>query len=293
MRRSFPLSFLPSSLSTLAARSALAFPLLAGLSLAACVAEGGDVDVGQTEGAVSVIDKTGDDVQTLQVWTPGKLFPNPPERWTAPAPSDVSLEAASGDSCATLSTREWSRWFDKDVDCTDAFVSKLAWPGAKKSPAFDTIRFQVSHDTQANVSYTDPDMCTLVELRTVTKDAALDSPTFAGIGFHTSRGPSFVAKADLHAVGHTTLKSGEAATVHRFVGISTCISGAHNSTSGNMYQTFAFKPYARFDLSPGEGDASFRVWESTADHRIGRSWPGATPVVNSNGFDRQDDLLQK
>ena len=90
-----------------------------------------------------------------------------------------------------------------------------------------------------------------------------------------------------------TLTNHEAAIVYRFSGISTCISSAHNSTSGNIYQTFSFKPYAAFDVTPADGDAKrYRVWERiSGNHTVGRSWPGSHPAVDSNGFDRQGELL--
>jgi len=280
----------------------LVLALVAHVAPFALVARGGaesaaeDADaIGSTSSAQTVvIDQSGTDVQVLQVWTPGKVFPNPAPAWSSSGPQDLQLDAAAGTDCVRLNSRETATWNSRDLDCTDAFVTKAAWPGSPKSPAFNALRWNVTTNVQSRQSFTDPDFCQLVELRTVTKDASLAAPSFAGIGFHTSRAPSFVPKSDLHAVGHVTLKSGEAATVHRFVGISTCISGAHNSTSGNTYQTFDFKPYARFDLSPGEGDASFRVWESiNGNHRLGRSWPGSQPAVNSLEFNREDELLQK
>ena len=73
-------------------------------------------------------------------------------------------------------------------------------------------------------------------------------------------------------------------------------SAAHNSTSGNEYQTFAFKPYAAYDAASavlGE-PTRYRVWERiSGNHVIGRSWPGSQPVVAASGFDRQADLLAR
>ena len=154
------------------------------------------------------------------------------------------------------------------------------------------VRFTVSRDTASSAVYVDPDFCDRIEMRVVVREAAATQPTFAGVGFSSSRGDSFTAKDALQEVGRTTLANHEAAIVYRFSGISTCISSAHNSTSGNEFQTFAFKPYAAFDVTSDGDTKRYRVWERiTGDHTIGKSWPGAQPIVNSTGFDRQAELL--
>jgi hypothetical protein len=158
------------------------------------------------------------------------------------------------------------------------------------------VRFNVSVDSRSGQAFVDPDYCTYLEVRVVVREAALAQPSFAGVGFWTSRGERFAPKNELQEVGQTRLANGDSAKVFRFTGISTCISSAHNSTSGNTYQTFAFKPYAAYDVrDQGNGDVKrFRVWERIeGNHTIGRSWPGSRPVVDSAGFDRQGDLLAR
>jgi hypothetical protein len=153
------------------------------------------------------------------------------------------------------------------------------------------MRFTIEKSTQG--TYFDPDYCRRIELRVVVRDAASAQPSFAGVGFWSGRGETFTPKSELQAVGHVRLARGDEATVYRFTGISTCLSSAHSSTSGNMYQTFSFKPYAAYDV-PGEGgDVNrYRVWEQIqGNHTIGRSWPGSTPQVNADAFDRQSELL--
>jgi len=93
------------------------------------------------------------------------------------------------------------------------------------------VRFTVSRDTASSAVYVDPDFCDRIEMRVVVREAAATQPTFAGVGFSSSRGDSFTAKDALQEVGRTTLANHEAAIVYRFSGISTCISSAHNSTS--------------------------------------------------------------
>jgi hypothetical protein len=156
------------------------------------------------------------------------------------------------------------------------------------------VRFTVTKDVNGGQMFVDPDFCSRVELRVVVREAAASQPSFSGVGFWTSRGESFTPKNELQEVGRTRLASGEGAIVYRFSGISTCISSAHNSTSGNAYQTFSFKPYAAYDAEGGGEARRYRVWENIrGNHTIGRSWPGAQPVVDASGFDRQGDLLAR
>jgi hypothetical protein len=234
------------------------------------------------------VDQAGIDAQVLQIWTPGKLFPESnPGGWLGVKATDYKLDAAT--ACTTTRTNTWSHWEDREVDCTDAFAKAVPFDVTKTAgPALTPVHFTVSKDTAGSAVYVDPDFCNVVELRLVVRDAAAASPTFSGIGFYTSRGNVFANKGDLQAVGHARLKNGDDATVYRFAGISTCISGAHNSTSGNMYQTFSFKPYAAFDVD----GTRYKVWEKiNGNHTIGHSWPGSQPQINAEGFDRQHDLL--
>lgn len=257
------------------------------LFLAACAANSDDSTDSSTSN-LTEIDQAGIDAQVLQIWTPGRLFPTAnPGPWLGAGAKDAKLDAAT--ACTTTRTNNWSHWEDREVDCTDAFGKAVPFDVTNTpGPTLTPVRFTVSKDTAGSAVYVDPDYCNLVEVRVVVRDAAAASPTFAGVGFYTSRGDSFAKKGDLQAVGHVRLKNGDDATVYRWAGISTCISGAHNSTSGNMYQTFSFKPYAAFDVD----GKRYKVWEKiNGNHTIGRSWPGSQPSVDSNGFDRQHDLL--
>lgn len=247
-------------------------------------------------GLTETTDQAGIDVQVLQVWTPGRLFPKKAEPWFGPRAGDVSLDAAT--KCKTLETSTWSHWEDTRVECTSAFASAAPFDvTGKPGPVMTPIRFTVTKDIApgATAVYVDPDYCNFVEVRVVARSAAVASPDFAGIGFYTSKGDSFAPKSELQEVGRTRLANGDDATVFRFTGISTCISSAHNSTSGNMYQSFSFKPYAAYDVAQANGDVRrYRVWERIeGNHAIGRSWPGSRPVIDSTGFDRQNDLLAR
>ena len=261
------------------------------LGTAACTGAAHDDNAQSTTSDLTQADQLGIDAQVLQVWTPGRLFPRAPQGWQGSTANDVSIDADT--ACTTIDSRAWSHWVDTTVDCTSAFAGAAPFDLTHVAgPVLGPVKFTVSKDQSGGAIYVDPDFCSYVEMRVVVREAAAAAPSFAGVGFYTSRGDSFTAKDKLQEVGRTRLVNGDAAIVYRFTGISTCISSAHNSTSGNEYQTFAFKPYAAFD-TPSDGDVKrYRVWERiNGNHEIGRSWPGSQPAVNSSGFDRQADLL--
>jgi hypothetical protein len=258
---------------------------------AACTNAPADDAVASSDSALTETDQAGIDAQVLQIWTPGRLFPRAPQGWQGAGPHDVSIDAENG--CTVLETSSWSHWQDRKVDCASAFAAATPFDVTHATgPVMTPVRFTVSKDVNGSAVYVDPDFCDRVEVRVVVRDAAATQPGFAGVGFWTSRGDHFTPKNELQEVGRTRLANGEAAIVYRFTGISTCISSAHNSTSGNMYQTFSFKPYAAFDATADGEARRYRVWENIqGNHTIGRSWPGSQPAVDASGFDRQRDLL--
>lgn len=264
------------------------------LGSAACGAPAASADDGAESGdsALTETDQAGIDAQVLQVWTPGRLFPRPPQGWQGARAGDVSIDADT--ACTTLETRNWSHWEDHTVDCAAAFASAAPFDLTHAAgPVMTPVKFNVSKDVNGGAIYVDPDFCNMVELRVLVREAAAAQPSFAGVGFWSSRGDRFTPKGELQEVGRTRLANGEGAIVYRFTGLSTCISSAHSSTSGNMYQTFSFKPYAAYDAAAADGDTKrYRVWEAIrGNHTLGRSWPGSQPVVDASGFDRQRELL--
>jgi hypothetical protein len=236
------------------------------------------------------LDETGNDVQTLQVWTAGRMYPQLQQ--FSPG---LYLDATNPAVCPTLrEVPELPGWEARQVDCTKAFSDGAAshYQG-KAGPVFTPMTFTVTKRVGGNESAVDPDGCGHLELRLVLRDAASSQPSFAGVGFSTSYGERFIPKGELQAVGQTKLKGGDPVTVYRFSGIGTCYSSAHSSTSGNLYRTFRFKPYAAFDGQRADGSTvRYRKWEAVqGDHVLGRSWPGREPVINSDGFNREKDLL--
>lgn len=263
-------------------------PLASLVAVVGCTQATGD-EASSTDALSTTTDSVGNDVQVLQVWTRGNVIPRS-GLTISRSPGDIELNADTT-RCKALGTSTWGAWTEDKIDCSDLLIDMLK-EGGVKAPSLSSSRFTISTRSPSQ-RYIDPDFCKLLEVRVLVKDEALNAATFKGIGFYTSNGDTFAEKADLTTVGHTTLKTGEAASVLRFTAQSTCISGARNSTSGNMYQTYELKPYARFDVPEGSDVRRFRVWESIeGNHRLGRSWPGRVPAVDSSGFDRQADLLR-
>jgi hypothetical protein len=262
------------------------------LGSVACGGAPTDDGSASSDSALNETNQTGIDAQVLQIWTPGRLFPLAPQPWQSAGPKDVSIDADNG--CSLVETRNWSHWQERTVDCASAFANAAPFDLTHAAgPIMTPVRFNISKDVNGGAMNVDPDFCNRVELRVVVREAAATQASFSGVGFWSSRGDRFTPKNELQEVGRTTLKNGEAAIVYRFAGLSTCISSAHDSTSGNVYQTFSFKPYAAYDVPAADGDTKrYRVWENIrGNHTLGRSWPGSQPAVDSSGFDRQGELL--
>jgi hypothetical protein len=257
-------------------------------------ADGEEAETSASAASITTKEEVGVDAQVLQIWTPGRVFPTASHGWLGSAPSDVSLDASNPRECPTL--RAWTTASTKDfesreVDCAAALGAAAPFDvDGSPGPVMTPVRFVVTTRRDDGFVTADPDFCSRVEVRVVVRDASLAERSFAGIGFWSSRGDSFTPRASLQLVGHARLATGDEASVFRFTGISTCISSAHHSTSGNLYQTFAFKPYAAYDRA----GTRYRVWENIAgNHLIGKSWPGAQPSVDTVAFDRQRDLLAR
>ncbi|NOU28700.1 MAG: hypothetical protein HOO96_12405 [Polyangiaceae bacterium] len=152
----------------------------------------------------------------------------------------------------------------------------------------------MTKDVNTGRVYVDPDSCSRIEVRLVAREAALNEASFSGVGFWTSRGSTFARKSDLQEVGRVRLANGESGVVLRFAGASVCVSSQHGSPTSNTYQTFAFKPYAAYDVQSAGETHRYRVWEKMqGNHLLGRTAPGVSPMVDSTGFDRQADLLER
>jgi hypothetical protein len=265
--------------------------LLFSSSLVGCAADVKQADDGHESSEAAFTgteDQKGTDVQVLQIWTPGRLFPQTPQGWQGPSANDLSMDANT--KCTTIRViPSTSGYENKEVECTKAASEAMPFDVTNKpGPMMTPARFTVTKRISDGYLFVDPDFCNRVEVRVVVREQAFRQASFAGVGFYTSRGDTFTPKNEMQEVGQTRLANGDDAKVFRFAGISTCISSAHSSTSGNTYQTFSFKPYAAYDSN----NTRYRIWESIeGNHTIGRSWPGSTPRIDATAFDRQADLL--
>jgi hypothetical protein len=121
--------------------------------------------------------------------------------------------------------------------------------------------------------------CSTLKVRTVSPAAAINQASATGIGFHydgINNLSRFIPKSKLVEVGSVTLRSGQAAKVHEFVGFTTCWLGSGSSSANAKY---TFKPYMQFEAN-GE---TFRNWDIVPNDYVIRS--------SIQGFDRSNELL--
>jgi hypothetical protein len=259
-------------------------------SAAGCASPGQGESAESSDSALVEHDEAGLDAQVLQVWTPGRVFPGARQGATA---SDVSFDADT--QCATLEARSWLTWQARVVDCAAALAAAAPYDlTGTPGPLLTPVLFSVTKDLAAGKLEVDPDSCSRIELRLVVREAAVAQPSFAGVGFWTSRGDRFTPKGALQEVSRARLVNGDPAVVYRFTGVSTCLSSESAASSQPFYQTFSFKPYAAYDATPGGGSEAhrYRVWERVPfNHTLGRSAPGDQPLVDRTSFDRQGELL--
>jgi len=140
------------------------------------------------------------------------------------------------------------------VDCTAALVE-----AAGGAPAFHRVLLGAGQDVSG---------CAVARVTTVSKNAAL--ATAEGIGFWSAQAAGgnvaaensgrFVGKAALKPLGPATLRNGDPATLHEFVGLTNCPLG-QGSSMGRL-----FKPYMQF-LGAPDGRI-FRNWDLADNYRI-------------------------
>lgn len=128
--------------------------------------------------------------------------------------------------------------------------------------------------------------CRLLEIQTVTRNAALQSAE--GIGFSYDGSISFSALDRLVAIGTATLRNGESATIHRFQAPAFCWRGSATSSSRATYD---FKPFLQFKAVNGD---VFRNWDAVPqNYAVGRVGFNGTTSNGSwiEGFDRSAEVL--
>ncbi len=221
--------------------------------------------------AESITIQSGDDVQILQAWrSDGRI--------------ELDHLACTGDDPVEGNTTY------KDCRQQGQALTRAEWAD-RDSPAISPWLLPVTR--RNGLLYSQYYYGHLVEVRALVKRSALDSSSFAGIGFYTSHmlfaDLHFVDKDALHIVSSedVTLVTGEKAAVLRFVAWMPGLQGM-SGTSWNL-GSVAFKPFAEFR----EAEEIFQVWDQVPEnYRIYRSNNGAgrpQPIR----FDRQGELLQQ
>ena len=215
------------------------------------------------------VDQTSIDTQLLEAWYSQKVIK---DNFVGFDDASVRIDL---EACPEIS--EFTRDCSEQVQAltrleADGPVSPLLRPF--------TVGFQADAGGRL---YAEGLNCSLMEIRTVTQGTALAADSFAGLGFFADGAMAFVPAEALHPVGETTIAAGnEAATIHRFIDVDICWAG---TMSSSMHQSYAFKPYARFDATGDDGVLRvYRNWESVPnDHVLG---PQRTRRI-----DRRDALV--
>jgi hypothetical protein len=140
------------------------------------------------------------------------------------------------------------------LDCTAALAARFG------APALHRVIVPVGGNLAG---------CNLLQVTTASKQAAVANST--GIGWYAAEATAgsqamttgrFVPKAELKSLGPATLKSGDPATLHLFVGLANCPAG-----QGSLDRLF--KPFMEF-AAPQQ---TFRNWDRSANYRISRGAP--------------------
>jgi hypothetical protein len=160
------------------------------------------------------------------------------------------------------------------LDCT-SHLKQLVW----NTPFTHRVQFErVYHMANATEDrYLSETMnCQVVEITTVTRDAALTDAD--AIGFYYDGHTTVIPRQQWKNVGSATLANGEAATLHAFGGLSVCWGGSFSSSRGAV----EFKPF----LLHRDDDTCYRNWDDVPqNYRIGL---GDAP----GEFDRSHELLK-
>jgi outer membrane protein assembly factor BamB len=154
------------------------------------------------------------------------------------------------------------------VDCTEELASRSG------TPALHRVLFNAGQNISG---------CALLRVTTAGKDDGLANAT--GIGFYSTQAAAgnlanddvglFVPANRLKPVGTATLRNGEQATLHEFVGVANCPAAGAGALSR------LFKPYMEFDA--GSGGNLFHNWDLASNYRIG---------ADVTQFDRSSDVLR-
>lgn len=162
-----------------------------------------------------------------------------------------------------------------DLDCSGQLAALLA----EKAPAVAAPLVLPDLVTAARTpsgGLQSQHHCTIQEIQTITRTKAL--PDALGIGFWFNGQLTFVPTSELVEVGSARLRTGDSATIHRFLAPIFCWKG---SVSNTVRETYLFKPFLLFQDEEG---TSFRSWDlARSNYRL--------QFASVKGFDRTQELV--
>ncbi|MEI8346020.1 MAG: hypothetical protein WCG27_01030 [Pseudomonadota bacterium] len=230
-----------------------------------------------------IIDVQNIDIQTLQAWIDRRV-----------GDATIPYFSASGAALIHLEKCNLLRQTDKGVmnvyECSKELQEGALLPGSTQQSPLVAPFLVNAHINDNGTLYAPGLNCSLVEVRTMTKTAVLNAPTFKGIGFGGNEGLSFTPSKDLHQVGKVQLKhSGEEAIVHRFIGVARCWMG---SISSSQKWRFEFKPYVLFETENNGKKVQYRNWEAIHSNHVLGGADESNSYYQTTTFDRQQDLIR-
>jgi hypothetical protein len=192
--------------------------------------------------------------------------PAPPRTVVNQDRDDVTV-ALAATAPLSLSTSQCRAIDAGAVDCTDELAR------VTDRPSFHRVLLAAGENLAG---------CVLLRVTTASKNAGLANAT--GIGFWSTRAVAgnqaaenagrFIAKDKLKATGTATLKNGAPATLHEFVGVANCQTGAEQAAR-------LFKPFMEFER-PSDLTL-FHNWDMAQNYEI------STTELR---IDRRGDVLQ-
>lgn len=210
-------------------RSATAL-VLSCVALVACTSEA----TAPSTGTDDLVNQSSADVTVLQISPTSREINilNGVAVHTGEAPSDPAFDVSK----CTLRP-------DGDLDCTSAFEAAFG------APALHPIIVSSSISR-----------CKVVSIQTVSKLAAVENSDGIGAYYAFQSGPrsaeGLVPKAHLAKVADATLKNGDKAIVHKFVGLGAC-------DIGGRWGAASFKPYMQFT-----GADVYKNWDSHENYAV-------------------------
>jgi hypothetical protein len=232
-----------------------------------------------------ILNKENVDVQVLQSWMDRRV-----------GDANIPYFIASGAilikmaDCSLASQLKASKSGFKLYDCGQQLQQKALLPNTtQESPV--AFPFLIEAAVHEDGTFNAPGLnCSLVEIRTLTKEVAIQASTFKGLGFGGPEGLNFTPKEKLHQVGiGVSLRDGSRAVIHRFIAVSRCVQMGSPTFSPKW--RLEFKPYALYEVETDEQIKQYRAWEASAKNHLLGGGDESNNFYQITSFDRQKELL--